>query len=380
MKNKASVVIIGGGVIGVSIAYNLAKVGMKDVVLLEKKYLAYGATGRCGAGVRQQWGTKQNCILSRESVKIFENINDILETDINIEFKQKGYLLLAYTEKEWNQFKKNVKLQNSFGINSKLLTPQEAKEIVPFLNTEKLLGAAFHDKDGHANPFLTTIAYAQAAERLGVEINKGVEVKDIYVKNGRIKGVYTDKGFIETEKVVNAAGGWSGEIGKMVGVDLPVYSERHEILATEPVNEILGPMVMSFSYNIYCQQTPNGSFVMGEGPEKSVEKNIKSTWQFLESMAEKVTWLLPPTKNLRVVRQWAGYYNISPDHQPIVGDCKEIEGFYMAIGFSGHGFMLAPAVGILMKDIILSNKLTWEVILDIGRFERNEIITEPSVV
>ncbi|SHF31530.1 sarcosine oxidase subunit beta [Marinitoga hydrogenitolerans DSM 16785] len=380
MKNKASVVIIGGGVIGVSIAYNLAKAGLKDVVLLEKKYLAYGATGRCGAGVRQQWGTKQNCILSRESVKIFENINDILETDIDIEFKQKGYLLLAYTEKEWNQFKKNVKLQNSLGINSKLLTPQEAKEIVPFLNTEKLLGAAFYDKDGHANPFLTTIAYAQAAKRLGVEINKGVEVKNIYIKNGRIKGVYTDKGFIETEKVVNAAGGWSAEIGKMAGVDLPVYSERHEILATEPVNEILGPMVMSFSYNIYCQQTPHGSFVMGEGPKKSVENNIKSTWQFLESIAEKVTWLLPPTKNLRVVRQWAGYYNISPDHQPIVGDCKEIEGFYMAIGFSGHGFMLAPAVGILMKDIILGNNLTWDVVLDIGRFERKEIINEPSVV
>ncbi|MBM7558460.1 NAD(P)/FAD-dependent oxidoreductase [Marinitoga litoralis] len=379
MKNKASVVIIGGGITGVSIAFNLAKAGVKDVVLLEKKYLAYGATGRCGAGVRQQWGTKQNCILARESVKIFENIKDVLNVDIDIEFKQKGYLLLAFTEKEWNQFHKNVQLQNSLGINSKLLTPDEAKDIVPFLNTEKLLGAAYYEKDGHANPFLTTLAYAKAAENLGVEINKGVEVLDILVEYRKIKGIYTSHGFIETDKVVNAAGGWSQKIGKMVGVDLPVYSERHEILATEPVNEILGPMVMSFSYNIYCQQTPHGSFIMGYGPKEKVE-SLKSTWQFLETMAEKVTYLLPPTKNLRVVRQWAGYYNMSPDHQPIVSKCEEVEGFYLAIGFSGHGFMLAPAVGILMKDIILENELTWDVVLDIGRFKRNEIIKEPSVV
>lgn len=379
MKNKASVVIIGGGITGVSIAYNLAKSGLKDIILLERKYLAYGATGRCGAGVRQQWGTKQNCILARESVKIFENIKDELNVDIDIEFKQKGYLLLAFTEKEWNQFQKNVQLQNSLGIKSKLLTPDEARKIVPFLNTDNLLGATYYEKDGHANPFLTTLAYAHAAKNLGVEINKGVEVLDILVKDGKIKGVYTNHGFIETEKVVNAAGGWSQEIGKMVGVDLPVYSERHEILTTEPVNEILGPMVMSFSYNIYCQQTPHGSFVMGYGPNESV-KSVSSTWQFLETMAKKVTHLLPPTKNLRVVRQWAGYYNMSPDHQPIVSDCKEVEGFYIAIGFSGHGFMLAPAVGVLMKDIILGKNLTWDVVLDIGRFERNEIIKEPSVV
>jgi len=175
MKNKASVVIIGGGITGVSIAYNLAKSGLKDIILLERKYLAYGATGRCGAGVRQQWGTKQNCILARESVKIFENIKDELNVDIDIEFKQKGYLLLAFTKKEWNQFQKNVQLQNSLGIKSKLLTPDEARKIVPFLNTDNLLGATYYEKDGHANPFLTTLAYAHAAKNLGVEINKSTK-------------------------------------------------------------------------------------------------------------------------------------------------------------------------------------------------------------
>jgi sarcosine oxidase subunit beta len=381
LKNKAGIVIIGGGITGTSIAYYLAKEGFKDIVILEKRYLTYGATGRCGAGVRQQWGTRQNCLLANESMKIFENLNEELQVKRDIELKQKGYLLLAYSEKEYELFKKNISVQHELNIPSKLVTPYEAKQIVPILNTADLVGATFCPTDGHANPFLTTMAYAEASERFGVTIYKNTTVTEIKMKNDKIIGVQTDKGFIETDKVVNAAGGWAQEIGKMVGLDLPIYSERHEILATEPVKEILGPMVMSFSYNIYCQQTPHGSFIMGCSPENEPHGyNQNSSWNFLETMSKKVTWLLPPTQKLRVVRQWAGLYNISPDKQPIVCESEKVEGFYMAIGFSGHGFMIAPAVGILMKDIILKKDLTWDVTLDIGRYERNEIIAESSVV
>jgi len=153
LKNRASVVVIGGGVVGNSIAYNLAKRGVKDVVLVERSFLASGATGRCGAGVRQQWGTRQNCLLARESMKVFENFKDTLNVNVDIELKQKGYLLLAYSNNELEQFKKNIKVQNSLGIPSKLVTPQEAKYIVPDLNTDKLIGGAFCPTDGHANPF-----------------------------------------------------------------------------------------------------------------------------------------------------------------------------------------------------------------------------------
>jgi sarcosine oxidase subunit beta len=381
MKNKASVVIIGGGIVGCSTAFNLAKRGMKDIVLIERRFLASGATGRCGAGIRQQWGTYQNCLLARESMRIFEHFKEVLETDIDIELKQKGYLLLAYSEKEMEQFRKNVEIQHLLGIPSRIITSEEARTIVPFLNTDKMTGGAFCGTDGHANPFLATKAYAEAAERLGVTIYTDTEVKGITVENERIKGVQTHRGYIETEKVVNAAGGWSGKVGEMAGIQLPVYPERHEILVTEPVNPILDPMVMSFSYNIYCQQTPHGSFIMGYGPKDEPRSyNMKASWQFLETMVQKAAWLLPPLKNIRIVRQWAGLYNMSVDRQPIVCESETIKGFYMGIGFSGHGFMIAPAVGTLLADIITGSPLSWDVILDLGRFERNEIIAEPSVV
>jgi len=381
MKNRANVVIIGGGVVGCSIAYNLAKKGVKDVVLLEKSYLSSGATGRCGAGVRQQWGTKQNCLLASESMNIFEHFADILQIKRDIELKQKGYLLLAYSDKELEQFKKNIEVQHSLNIPSVLLTPKEAKEIVPDLNIEKLVGAAYCAKDGHANPFQVTLGYVEAAQRLGVEINKFTEVKDIKTKNDAVLGVQTNKGFIECTKVVIAAGGWTQNIAKMAGVDLPIYSERHEILVTESVKNILDPMLMSFSYNIYCQQEPNGSFIMGYGPENEPPSyNMESSWEFLETMSKKATWLLPPLKNIRIIRQWAGLYNVSPDRQPIVSQINQVEGLYVACGFSGHGFMLAPAVGILMADIVTGDNLTYDVVLDLERFNRGEIIEEPSVV
>ena len=381
MKSSADVVIIGGGVVGCSIAYNLARLGVKDIVLLEKNFLASGATGRCGAGVRQQWGTEMNCRLARESMKIFENMNEILETKRDIELKQEGYLLVAYSDKEMEQFKKNIRLQHSLDIPSRLITPGEAREIVPYLNTEKMVGGAFCPTDGHANPFLVTQAYAEAAERLGVEINTYTQVTDISREKGKIVGVETDRGFIATDKVVNAAGGYSQVIGQMVGLDLPVYSERHQILVTEPVEKMQGPMVMSFSYNIYCQQSPHGSFIMGFGdPNEPRDFNINSSWDFLEEMAEKATWLLPPLKHLQVIRQWAGLYNITPDRQPILCQSEEVPGFYMAIGFSGHGFMISPMVGIVMAEMITEQELSMELKLDVGRFERDEMIFEPSVV
>ena len=322
-----------------------------------------------------------NCLLAQKSMEILENMNDILHTKRDIELKQKGYLLLAYTEKEMNQFKKNVELQNSLGIASKIITPSQAREIVPYLNTEKLLGGAFYEKDGHANPFLVTNAYAQAAISLGAEVNTYTDVVSIKRNGSKIEGVQTNKGFISTDTVIDAAGGYSAEIGKMAGVDIPVYPQRHQILVTDPVDEVLGPMVMSFSYNIYCQQSPQGSFIMGYGdPNEPKDYNINSSWRFLEEMAEKAVWLLPPLKNLRVVRQWSGLYTMTEDRQPLICKADEAENFYMACGFSGHGFMIAPMVGKLISEMVLGKKLSIDIELNYKRFEKGELLFEPSVV
>lgn len=380
---KTNILIIGAGISGVSIAYNLAKKGVKGIHVIDRGYFTNGATGRCGAGVRQQWATPMNCILAKKSIEFFENAKEILEYDGDLEFKQEGYLMLATTQEEYDQFTKNVALQNSLGIPSKQLTKEEALKIVPHLNPDAFVSATFCQTDGHLNPFKMTEAYYLAAKKLGVTFNFFEEALQIETKDKKIVKVVTNKNIYETSKVVNAAGGYSKEIGDMAGVDIPVYSENHEILATEPVERIQGPMVMSFSKNIYCQQVPHGAFLMGRS-NPFVEKghDVESTWQFLDHMAKTVTDIMPLIGKLRVVRQWGGSYNMSPDRQPIISDTKELEGFYMACGFSGHGFMFAPMTGLLLSEIILKENNTIDMeSLHLDRFKKtSDFHVEKSVV
>src|SRR5690554_5565810 len=380
---KANYVIIGAGISGCSIAYELAKKGIKDIIVFDKSYLTSGATGRCGAGVRQQWGTKLNCELAKASIEFFETAKEELEYDGDIEFKQDGYLIVACTEEEDKQFTKNVELQNSLGIPSVKLTKEEAKKIVPHLDINKIISATFCNTNGHLNPFTTTKAYYLAAKRLGVKFYFREEVKDIIVDKGKIKRVITNKSVVETNNVINAAGGYAREIGLLAGIDIPVYSEKHEILVTEPIEEMQGPMVMSFSKNIYCQQVPHGSFIMGRS-DPYIEKNhsITSSWQFLDEMAKTVCDLLPPIGELRVVRQWAGLYNMSLDRQPIISKLDELEGFYLACGFSGHGFMFGPMTGKLISEIVLGEEPSFDITeLSLNRFkEKREFKIEKSVV
>ena len=384
MKNTADIVIIGGGISGVSTGYFLMKNGAKNVVILERNYLSSGATGRCGAGIRQQWGSEINCILSKHSCEFFESADDELGFQGGVEFHQGGYLMLISTEKELEQTKKNVKLQNSLGINSRLVDLSEAKEIAPLLNTERLLAGAYYEKDGHLNPFRTTLAFAEAFKRLGGKIYTGVHVSGILKENNRASGVSTNKGEIKAPVVVSCAGGYTQQIAEMAGVKIPVYSERHNILVTEPVESALTTMLMSFSLNFYCQQTPDhGSFIMGRTC-KNQPTDLRTTADssFLEEMSKTITEILPKLTNLRILRQWAGLYNMSPDKHQICDEYKEFPGLYVAAGFSGHGFMMAPATGLSMTEMILglSPTLPWKM-LGLGRFEDGgELLVEPSVV
>lgn len=382
MKKSASVVIIGGGISGCSIAYNLASKGLKDIVVIEKNYICSGSTGRCGAGVRMQWGTEMNCSIAKKSIEFYEHANDILEYKDDIEFKQSGYLLVASTQKEMVQFTKNINIQHKLNIPSKLLKPIEAKEIVPYIDIDKITGAAYCEKDGFLNPFKTTDAFYCAAQRLGVEFYTFTKVIDIDLNKNKIKGVKTDKGYISTNKVVNATNAYSKEICDMVNIDIPTYSERHQILVTEPVEPLQGPMVMSFSLNFYIQQSPHGSFIMGRGDNSEPrDLRITSNWKFLDEMSKSIVNLLPTIGKLRVIRQWAGLYNMTPDKQPIYGTVEEIEGYYLAVGFSGHGFMFGPITGICISDMILEDKPTIDVsMLSLDRFNKGNLILEPSVV
>ena len=375
--------IIGAGISGVSIAYHLAKEGMTGIHVVDKGYFTSGATGRCGAGVRTQWANEMNCMLALKSIEFFEDAKTILGYEGNLEFKQEGYLILASDQEEHDQFTKNVKLQNSLGIPSKQLTKEEALQIVPHLNPDSFYSATFCQKDGHLNPFKMTEAFYLAAKRLGVTFSFHEEVTSIETENKTIKRVHTTKDTYETSMVVNAAGGFAREIGLMAGVDIPVYSENHEILATEPVEKMQGPMVMSFTKNIYCQQVPHGAFIMGRSePSTPQGHQIESSWQFLDRMSKTVMDIMPKVGELRVVRQWGGSYNMSPDRQPILGDTEDCQGFYIACGFSGHGFMLAPMTGLLLSEIILGKKTSMDMsMLHINRFKNmTHIKQEKSVV
>ncbi len=380
---KQHVVIVGAGISGVSIAYHLAQKGVKDILVIDQGYFTNGATGRCGAGIRQQWATKMNCSMAKKSMEFFETAEKTLEYNDSIELKQEGYLILATTKEEEDQFRRNVKLQNELDIPSKVLTKAEALEIVPHLNPDAFLSATFCHTDGHLNPFKMTEAFYKASIKLGVKYKFFEEVKDLIVEHNHVKKVVTNKEIYETDILINAAGGYAKEIGQLAGVDIPVYSENHEILATEPVEKLQGPMVMSFSKNIYCQQVPHGAFLMGRTtPNQEKGHDVSSSWQFLDEMSQTVCDIMPLVGKLNIVRQWGGSYNMSPDHQPIISKAIEIDNFYMACGFSGHGFMLAPMTGLLISELVLGQKLSMDLEdLSIKRFKNKEDIhIEKSVV
>ena len=382
MSNTVEIVIIGGGITGVASAYELAKRGAKNILLIERKFLASGSTGRCGAGVRMQWGTKTNCLLSKYAIERYEILADELDYKRGIDFTQSGYLMCAATQKEMKQFKLNVALQNSLGIPSRLLTPKEAKEIIPYINTRHMLGGTFCQKDGFLNPFHTVEAYAQAAMRLGVKIKKYAGVDEILTEGGKVVGVVCGGEKIHCEKILLATNAYTKRLTDPLNINLPLYSQRHQILVTEPVAPLQGPMFMGFAHNIYCQQSPEGSFIMGRGDDDEPrDLRVTSGWKFLSDMAENLVKLLPLLKELNVVRQWAGLYCMSPDRQPIYDKIEQYDGLYIAAGYSGHGFMFGPVTGVVMAEMMLGMTPTVDVSqMRLERFVKGELFVEPAVV
>ncbi len=385
MKPKAEAVIIGGGVHGCSIAYHMAKKGWKNIVLLEKGTLACGATGRSVAGIRHQFGTEINIRLAKESVRRMERLEEELDYDGSIELMQKGYLMLAYSEEELDLFSCNRDLQKKIDPENltEILTPEQAAELVPGLNLEGLYGVSYNCRDGHASPFHVTQAYADAATRLGVNIRTGVEVAEVKKEGNRVTGVVTTGGEeISTPVVIAAAGAYTKTFGEQVGLDIPVTPERHQVAVTEPLEMILGIMVISFAHGSYFKQTPHGSLLLGVGdPEHEVKDfNERPSWQFLFDMVKKTTFHWPALREANIIRQWAGLYDMTPDSQGIVGKTA-VDGFYLDLGWSGHGFQLAPAIGQVMAEIV-SGETPF---IDVGcmcleRFERGELIPEPACV
>jgi sarcosine oxidase subunit beta len=378
-KNKADVVIIGGGILGTATAYYLAKFGRKDVVVVEKGTVCSGSTGRCGAGIRAQWGTEMNCRLGLAALDIFEQLD--YELGLPTGLNQGGYLLVAYTEKEFENLKKGMVLQNRLGVQTKVVSLAEAREICPALDASDAVGFTYHARDGHADPFLTTFAYLEAAKKLGVSYFRKTEVTGVTVKGDKAVGVDTTKGHLDAALVINCAGAYAQVVAKMAGIDLPNWGERHEILITEPVEPgVCPPMLMSFSGNYYIQQRPHGSIICGVSPDGHPQDfKLRTTWQFITHMSNVMNKLLPVTKDIRVVRHWSGLYDMTPDGSPIIGE-TDVKNFYHSTGYSGHGFMLGPIAGRILAQHLTGSKPDIDFsVLDYKRFARGELLIEPNI-
>jgi sarcosine oxidase subunit beta len=349
LPDSAEIAIIGGGVVGLSIAYSLAKRGLEDVVVIERGYLAEGASGRNGGGVRQQWSTELNIRLMQESVELCRRF--AVDLGVNVWFRQGGYLFIARSAAEVARLEKNIALQNRCGVATRMLDPKQALAIVPELDLTGIVGAAYNPTDGILFPWPFLWGYARQAAAHGARIFTQTPVAGLERQKAGGYLVHTPRGSLRARRVINATGAWSPKLGQMIGVDIPTYPIRHEICSSEPLKPFLRPMVSELSSGLYCSQSMRGEIVGGVTiPGHSSTYGMGSTLEFLATYARRLVRLMPILGDIKVLRQWAGPYDQSPDGNPILGAAPGHPDFLLACGFVGHGFMMAPIVGKLYGE------------------------------
>lgn len=343
IPSKAKVVIIGGGIMGLALAHNLGLHGETDVVVIEKDYLCAGASGRNGGGVRMQWGTASNIELSKRSIALMKSF--ARQMGINIWLRQGGYLFLARSPGIAAKLERSALLHNQHGVATQLLTPDAARELVPQLTMKGVQLAAFNQDDGVIFPWPFLWGYAQSCLKKGIKIETFTRVVGFEQNKGRIRKVLTDRGEIACDTVVIAAGAWSPQIAGLAGVRLPNEPHRHEICSSEPLKPFLGPLVSVLDTGLYFSQSMRGEIVGGMGdPHEPVAMQLGSTMRFLTRYAQALTEQMPGAGRLKILRQWAGPYDVTPDNSPVLGRTPGLPNMLQMSGFVGHGFMMAPAV------------------------------------
>lgn len=382
VRTSADFVVVGAGIMGLSIAFHLAKRGVTNVVVVDKSYLCGGASGRNGGGVRAQFSSESNIRLMQESIRICGEFAS--EMKINTWFRQGGYLFTVRSEARADALRASVDLQQRCGLRSELLTPAEARKLVPQLNTEGVLLTSFNPDDGVVFPWPFVWGYAQAASKLGVEIATHTDVTGFETSDGgrRIEAVSTTRGRIATHQVINAAGAWSPEVARLLGVELPNKPHRHEICSTEPLKPWLKPLVADLDSGLYFSQSMRGEIVGGISNEHVPDGiDQQSSSRFLGLYARALTRTVPILGKVKVLRQWAGCYDLTPDANPIVGPIDEVDGFYQASGFMGHGFMMAPVMGKLIAQWLVERTETplfdrW----NLRRFKEGRLLSEGMII
>ncbi|MBJ6762257.1 FAD-dependent oxidoreductase [Myxococcaceae bacterium JPH2] len=352
---KAKVVIIGGGIMGLALAYNLALRGETDVVVLERGYLCAGASGRNGGGVRMQWGTPALIELAKRSIDLMKDF--ARDLGVNVWLRQGGYIFLAKRKDVAERLERNAVLHNKYGVPTRIITPDAARDIVPGLTMKDCLTAAYNPEDGVIFPWAFLWGYAQGCQKRGIKVETYTQVTGFETSNGQVRKVKTDRGDIACDTVVLAAGAWSPEVAKLVGVQLPNEPHRHEILSTEPLKPFLAPLVSVLDTGLYFSQSMRGEIVGGMGdPLEPSGLNMGSTLRFVKRFAEALIEQMPQVGSVKVLRQWAGCYDVTPDNNPVLGRTPGLDNLLQMSGFVGHGFMMAPAVAERMAQWMTRNE------------------------
>jgi sarcosine oxidase subunit beta len=377
---RADVVVIGGGVIGTSIAFHLAEAGV-GVTLLERDMLAAGSTSRAAGGVRAQFSDPVNIALGARSLALFEEFGT--RPGAEIDLRQHGYLFLLDNDSDAAAFARSVALQNEMGVRSRMLAVEEACTLAPLVSPDGLVAAAFSPRDGHCTPEAVVSGYAAGARRHGAVIRQHCAVTEILVRGGDITGVRTDDGVVPTNTVICAAGAWSAAVGELIGVELPVRPLRRQIRVTGPIPNLPPrlPMTIDFGTTFYFHPEGPGLLMGMSDPDEEFGFQLSVSDAWLERLAEAVQRRAPRLADVGIARGWAGLYEVTPDHNAIVGEVTEVSRFLYATGFSGHGFLQGPAIGEVMRDLVLGRPPEIDVsALDVRRFAARPARREHNVV
>ncbi|GAA1084569.1 NAD(P)/FAD-dependent oxidoreductase [Streptomyces javensis] len=353
---SADVVIVGGGVMGASTAFHLAEAGVTNIVVVERGELGRGSSGKPIGGVRAQFSDPLNIELGSRSLRAYREFRHRPGADIRLD--SVGYLFLLDSAQQTSDFEAAVQLQNSLGVPSRMIAPDEAQHLCPYLSTDGLVAAAYSPADGHARPGLVVQGYARAAAGAGVTIATHTAVSGLGTAGDRVVAVHTSHGRIACSTVICAAGAWSARIGEMAGVDLPVRPVKRQLAFTTPISPPAPriPFTIDFSSTAYFHNSDDGLLLGLADPDQ--EDGFDTTWtpEWLELFRTVARRRAPALAGMETAGGWAGLYEVTPDHNALIGRSTELPNFLYAAGFSGHGFLQAPAVGEVVRDLCLGRE------------------------
>ena len=380
LRSTYDVVVIGAGVHGLATAYYLAaNHGIRNVAVLDKGYLGGGGSGRNTAIIRSNYLTPEGVRFYDRSVKLYEGL--AAELNFNVMFSQRGHLTLAHNDGSLRTMRWRAEVNKLEGVDSEVIGPAEIAQLVPFMDVSTdtrypILGALYHPPGGTIRHDAVNWGYARAADALGAEIHQNTEVVGIDVEDGRVRGVQTPRGRVSAPVVVNCTAGWSSLVSALAGVRLPLSTHPLQAAVTEPVKVFLKTVVVSGTLHVYVSQTDRGELVFGASTDPYPSYSMRGSLEFTEELAGHVLELMPSIAKLRLLRQWAGLCDMTPDFSPIMG-VTPVSGFLVDVGWGTYGFKAGPVAGEAMAELIATGE-TPEIIaaFDLARFAEGRLVGE----